>query len=63
VIGYEFPNSVSVAELYIYPRSGTPAQAPKNFTLQYSANGVTWTTAMSPAAQTGWTASVPRTFT
>jgi hypothetical protein len=59
IIGYEFTDSVTVAELYIYPRSGTPAQAPKNFTLQYSADGVTWTTAMSPAAQTGWTASVP----
>jgi hypothetical protein len=62
VIGYEFTDSVSVVELYIYPRSGTPAQAPKDFTLQYSADGVTWTTALSPAAQTGWTAAVPRTF-
>jgi hypothetical protein len=61
ILGYEFDDSVSVLQVYIEPRASAPAQSPEDFTLQYSADGVNWTTALTVTGQTGWT-SAARTF-
>jgi hypothetical protein len=53
-LGYEFPVPVDVAEFRIAGRTaGT--QSPKDFTLEYSDDGVTWTVAATVTGQTSWT--------
>lgn len=61
ILGYEFDDTVDVAQLYILPRAGNPTQSPEDFTLQSSPDGITWTTELTVTGQTGWTASA-RTF-
>jgi hypothetical protein len=62
ILGWEFKDSKQVAQISILPRSSNPAQSPENFTLQHSADGVAWTTALTVTAQTGWTTAA-RVFT
>ena len=44
------------------PGSGFTNRAPKDFDIQYSDDGSSWTTYWSVTNQTGWTASQTRTF-
>lgn len=62
---YQFASAVAVAEVTIRARSDSPFQnqAPKEFFIQYSDDGTTWTTAWGGTDQTGWTAGETRTFT
>jgi hypothetical protein len=61
-VAYQFAAPVEVAEISLWG-SGTPAQSPKDFQLQYSADGVSWTTVATVTNETGWSAYEQRTFT
>lgn len=64
-IQYQFPSAVSVAELSIQSENGaqtTGNGTPKDFTLQYSSDGSSWTTALTVTGQTGWANSTVRNF-
>lgn len=61
---YQFPSPVEVAEVVIQARhDASAATAPRNFAVQHSDDGVTWTTAWVVIEQTGWAFSEARTFT
>lgn len=63
---YKFaaPVSVGVVELTAEPGNVAGVNAsPKDFTIQWSDDGTSWTTAATITGQTGWTANQKRTFT
>ena len=60
-ISYHFLTPVSVQQISITVYTGS--WAPKSWDIQYSADGVSWTTAWSVADQTGWTNNSTRVFT
>ena len=64
-IGYDFGvgNARTIRAIGIHgSNSGYTARSPKNFDVQYSADGVNWTTAWSVTNATGWGANEYRFF-
>jgi hypothetical protein len=59
---YEFEDHKSIVELMIQGYSIT-AQSPRDFKLQSSPDGITWTDRITPSSQTGWSSLEIRTFT
>jgi hypothetical protein len=64
-IAYDFGsgNDKDIVEFTLRVRSDYAGNAPKDFSLQYSDDGVTWYSKISPASQTGWSTGEVRTFT
>lgn len=65
-LGYQFAAPVFVAQVAMIATDaayGAPNERPRDFTIEYSDNGSSWTVAATPAAQTGWTNSETRLFT
>lgn len=55
---------VNAVQFAVRTRSdGYTADAPKDFTLEYSSGGVSWTVLKTITAQTGWAAGELRAFT
>lgn len=65
-IGYQFASPVSIHEIaltaYVTGDGGTSAQSPKDFTIDYSDNGSSWTTASTVTGQVSWTSAQQRLF-
>lgn len=64
-IGYQFAAPVSVAQVAVIATDaayGSKSEAPGIFTIEYSDNGSSWTTAASPATQGSWGDSEVRLF-
>ena len=61
-IAYAFRDPVAIVEVAITADTAA-ARAPKDFSLDYSNDGITWTTAFSKSGQTGWTGDETRAFT
>lgn len=61
---YHFPQHVTVAEVSILPqnRSDLLNRSPKDFKVQHSDDGVTWTDAATFTGVAGWTLGVPKQF-
>ena len=60
-IAYQFLAPVSVHEVRIAPRS-SPLQSPRDFTIEWSDDGVAWTVAATYTGRTSWTASTLTAF-
>lgn len=60
-IAYALQDPVAVVEVAITADSAA-ARAPKDFSLDYSNDGRTWTTAFSKTGQTGWASDETRAF-
>lgn len=60
-IGYQFPNPVAVQSVRIAPRA-SPAQSPRDFSIERSDDGVSWTVAATYTGRTTWTAGVLTPF-
>lgn len=62
-VGYQFASPVEVAQVsLITPLVNEAARAPKDFLIQYSDDGITWTTAKEVINQTNWTTAEQRLF-
>ena len=61
-IGYRFSQAVGIVRVRITAATITD-QSPKDFRVQYSDNGTTWTDAWTVTGQTGWIAGESRHFT
>jgi hypothetical protein len=61
-LAYQFPSPIEIAEVSIWG-SADGSQSIKDFQIQYSDDGTTWTTIASITNQTGWTTLEQRTFT
>jgi hypothetical protein len=63
-IGYEFPSTVIVTEYEVYPwdADNFPVRCFRDFQLQGSNDGSTWTTLDTQSAITSWTAGVSKRF-
>lgn len=61
-VGYLFNNPVSVTQYVIYGHAETPARNPKDWYLEYSDDGITWTIADTQTGQTNWGLREIRTF-
>ncbi len=62
-IAYEYASALHVNSVSIYAGSpGNQAHAPRDFSVQSSDDGVTWTTEWSVTGATGWLAYEQRTF-
>lgn len=61
-IGYQFPNPVEVKSVRIAPRASA-AQSPRDFTIEWSDDGVSWNVAATYSGRTSWTAGVLTPFT
>lgn len=59
----QFDDVVEITEIRLRAWDANPSRAPKDFSLQYSDNGSSWTTYASWTNQTGWGANEQRTFT
>ncbi len=59
---YEFQGSCDVKELMLRASTAT-GQAPRDFTLAYSADGIAWTTALTKTSEPSWTTGETRTYT
>lgn len=62
-IAYHFTAAQDIVEHAVTAPAATMTNAPKNWTIQYSDDGVTWTTAAIVGGQTGWTTNEQRVFT
>jgi hypothetical protein len=62
-IGYIFPAPTDAAELRMTNGSTDPSGAPKDFTVQYTEDGVTWTTVLTQTGITGWAPGTYKAFT
>ena len=62
-IQVHFDDVVEIDDFRVRAWASNPNRAPKDFTLQYSDNGTSWTTAITVTNQTTWTANESRTFT
>lgn len=62
-IQVRFDDVVEIDDFRVRAWASNPNRAPMDFTLQYSDNGSTWTTAITVTGQTAWTANESRTFT
>lgn len=64
-IGYQFVEPVEVTEIAYAARHDSfgPSEAMKDGEVQWSDDGVTWTTEWAITGQTGWAASEERIFT
>lgn len=61
--GFIFPNPVKVEEIALTSANTAATRAPKDMELQYSDDGVNWTTQKTFAAQTGWSTNETRVLT
>lgn len=61
-LGYQFPSPVQFAEVWIQAPASSFNRAPKDFTIQGTNDGSSWTTLLSPASQSGWTSAQIRTL-
>lgn len=61
-LGYVHVSPGETEAVRITSRSAAPTQSPKDFQIQSSDDGSTWTTEWSVSGQTGWTANQQRTF-
>lgn len=61
-ISYYFGNAVEVGAVSIQARADSPDDAPRDFTVQYSDDGVTWEDAWTVSGQVSWTAGEVREF-
>lgn len=55
-------NDKTIRQITIRGSWNVPASSPKDFTLQGSANGSSWTTVLTVTNQTNWTVNELRTF-
>lgn len=62
-IQVRFDDVVEITEFRIRSWATNPNRAPKDFTLQYSDDGLAWTTYHTVAGATGWGANEQRTYT
>lgn len=64
ILGYDFGSPVAIVEigLYLSPSSGTNANSPNSFTLEYSSNGANWTVSKSWASTGGLSPGTWRYF-
>lgn len=65
-VGYDFgSNPVDIKEVMLRPHtnSGLENRSPRDFSIQYSDDGTTWSTAWSVTGETGWTVGVNKIFT
>lgn len=64
-IAYDFGDEVDVKEIYLRPGSnGTlAARGPRDFDVQYSSDGGSWTTLDTITGEAAWSASESRTYT
>ncbi len=58
-----FDDVVEITEFRVRSWSTNPARAPRDFALQYSDDGLAWTTYYTVAGATGWGANESRTYT
>lgn len=58
---YQFATPVPCSQL-AYSVGSSPALAPKDFKVQYSDDGLSWTTALSVTNEPAWSASETRTY-
>lgn len=58
-VAFVFPAPVKVEEI-LMKASGSATQTPKDFTLDYTDDGATWTTQKTFPSQTGWTGGQSR---
>jgi hypothetical protein len=61
-VDYGAGNEKDIRAFTIWSRVGFASQAPKDFTLQYSDNGSSWTTLITVTNQTSWLDREARTF-
>lgn len=61
-IGFHFTNAVDVGEILIRARSDASGYQPSAFSIQYSDDGSSWTTAWSESGQTSWAVGTTRVF-
>jgi len=61
-IGYDFGSDVEILEVDILPRSSATTQGPKDFAVQSSSDGISWTGLKGYTATT-WGSGVSQTFT
>lgn len=62
-IQYYFATAQDIVEHAITAPSATMTNAPNRWTIQYSDDGLAWTTAAIVGGQTGWTSNEQRVFT
>lgn len=63
-LGYRFASPIPVAEVaLIAPKSEPRTQMPRDFAIEFSDNGTTWTTARTYRGATGWSAGELRAYT
>lgn len=60
-LGYHFAEDVSVAE-YALTEGFSTSWAPKDFTLEYSADGINWSVADTRTGESAWSASETRVY-
>lgn len=60
--GYQFAANKAVLQVALTCAQTLYNEAPKAFAIEYSDDGIAWTTALSVTGQTGWTANQTRTF-
>lgn len=51
VLGYHYPTPIAVAQVRMYVSNG---ETPNSYNIQYSDDGVTWTTVLAVTGQTSW---------
>lgn len=62
-IRYQFPSPVAIRQIMLQSRSGAEVnQNPRDFTVEYSDDGASWTAIASFTNVTGWASSEIRTF-
>lgn len=61
-LGFEHASAVGVASVAITAPGSSLTETPKDFELQHSDDGSTWTTALTVTGQTGWSALERRVF-
>lgn len=61
-LGYVLPAPSAVSQIMVCARHTTPAQSPKDFTIQASDDGAAWVDQWSVTNQTAWAAGEIRTF-
>lgn len=61
-LGYYKTTPQPIASVWIHSSPDRPLDAPREFDIEYSDDGATWTVALSVTNQTGWTPGVPREY-
>lgn len=60
--GYPTPGTRAIDAVKIWPQVGLVNRAPRDFTIETSPDGTTWTVQKTVTGQTGWVSGTPRTF-